>query len=68
MMDHILSLEMFIVCFAYIENLVMFGHTEMEVIEQTFHVLKLLKDDALKLGSLKYYFLLQKVSLLGRTV
>ena len=67
MMDHVLASEMFI-AFAYIKDVIMFGCSETEIIECTFHVLKLSKEDALKLGSLKCYFLLRKLSLLGRTV
>ena len=38
------------------------------MIERTKRVLSLLKDDGLKLGGLKCYFLVKKVSLLGRTI
>ena len=61
MMDRTLHSVLFKYCFAYIDDVVVFGHTIAEVLERTQVVCDLLFAEGLKLGGLKCKFLLNKV-------
>ena len=61
MMDCTLHSVLFKYCFAYIDDVVVFGHTIAEVLEHTQVVCNLLFAEGLKLGGLKCEFLLDEV-------
>ena len=68
MIDRILRSELFESCFAYIDDIIVFGETISEVIARTKRVLALLFADGLKIGGLKCHFVVERVELLGRTL
>ena len=61
MMDCTLHLVLFKYCFAYIDDVVVFGCTITEVLEHTQVVCDLLFAEGLKLGGFKCEFLLNDV-------
>ena len=68
MMDRLLQSELFIACYVYIDDVVVFGKTILEVIDNTKRVLGLLFADGLKIGGLKCCFVVTCVELLGPTI
>ena len=67
-MDKILASELFVACFVYLDDVVVFGATAEEVINRTRRVLELIDADGLKISGLKCYFLLKRIELLGKTI
>ena len=61
MMDKLLSTELCISCFVYIDNDIVFSKTAAIIIEYTGHVLDLVWADNLRIRGLEYYFLLQRI-------
>ena len=67
-MDKVLLTELFISCFVYLDDIVVFGKTAIEVIERTLHISDLIRAGNMKIGELKCYFLLWHIQLLGKNI
>ena len=67
-MNDILADVLYLKCFVYIDDVVVFGNTEAECIKNTKEVIELIYNDNLKLGCSKCEFLVQKVEILGHVV
>lgn len=67
-MHHVLHDLLYTKCFVYIDDIIVFGKTESEVIERTFEVLNKLFDDGLKVGGLKCEFMLTSTEVLGHVI
>lgn len=65
MMNDILEELLFVVCFVYIDDVIVFGSTESELLSNTKLVMEKIFADGLKLGGLKCEFLLTEVDILG---
>ena len=68
MMNRILDDVLYIKCFVFIDDVIVFGKTQSEVIANTREVLDLIYSDNLKLGLLKCEFVIDKVEVLGHIV
>lgn len=55
-------------CFVYIDDVIVFGETELECIESPGHVLDRIFGDGLKLGGSKWEFLMTAVDVLGYVI
>jgi hypothetical protein len=67
-MNRILHDVLFKICFVFIDDIIIFGETEEECIENTQIVIELIFADNLKLGGLKCEYLLTRVDILGHTI
>ena len=56
------------ICFVYIDDVIVFGASESECLDNTRSVMELIYDDNLKLGGLKCEVLLERVEILGHIV
>ena len=54
--DKVLSIELFILCFVYIDDVVVFSKTAVKVIKCNRFILGLIRADNLKIVGLKYFF------------
>ena len=68
MMNNLLSDLLYTVCFVYIDDVIVFGETEDELLDNTRAVMELVFADNLKFGGLKCEFLLERVEVLGHIV
>lgn len=68
MMNDILEDALYVRCFVYIDDVVVFGKTQEEVIVNTKEVIGMIYADNLKLGCLKCEFMMQSVEILGHVV
>ena len=68
MMNNILDDVLFVKCFVYIDDVIVFGRTQEEVIANNKEVIDLIYQDNLKLGCLKCEFMLRSVEVLGHLV
>ena len=68
MMNKVLDSVLYVKCFVYIDDVVVFGKTQPECIANTKDVIDLIYKDNLKLGCLKCEFLLKSVEILGHIV
>ena len=68
MMNDILADALYLKCFVYIDDVVVFGNSQAECIQNTKEIIQLIYDEGLKLGCSKCEFLVQKVEILGHVV
>lgn len=68
MMDKLLKKYLFNCCFVFIDDVIVYGGSERDVIANTRFVCEELFADGLKLGGLKCEFLLESVEILGHKV
>ena len=68
MMNRILDDVLYIKCFVYIDDVIVFGKTQSELIANTKEVIDLIYNDNLKLGLMKCEFVIDKVEILGHIV
>lgn len=68
MMNKILEDTLYIKCFVYIDDVIVFGKTQEECIANCKDVIDLIYKDNLKLGQQKCEFLLDTVEVLGHVV
>ena len=68
MMNRILDSVLYVKCFVYIDDIIVFGKDESECIRNTKEVIDLIYQDNLKLGCTKCEFLLKTVDVLGHVV
>ena len=57
MMDKVISIELSLSCFVYIDDIGVFGKTAAEAIKHTCRILDLIWANNLKIGGSKSYFL-----------
>ena len=67
-MDKVLSPKLLISCFMNIDDVIVFSNTVAEAIECTFCILDLIRPYNLKIGDLKYYFLLSHIQLSSKSI
>lgn len=67
-MNRILDSVLYLKCFVYIDDIIVFGKDESECIKNTKEVIDLIYRDNLKLGCAKCEFLLKSVEVLGHVV
>lgn len=68
LMNTILHDVLYDICFVYIDDVIIFGETEQECLQNTRKVLELIYNDNLKLGGPKCEFLLKSVEVLGHVI
>jgi orotate phosphoribosyltransferase-like protein len=65
MMNRILGDLLYKTCFVFIDDVVIYGKTENEVISRTKQVLSKIFDDNLKIGGKKCEYVIKRASILG---
>ena len=68
MMHNILDELLYVVCFVYIDDVIVFGKDERECLQNSRRVLELIYNDGLKCSGLKCEFLLRRVEVLGQII
>ncbi len=68
MMQNILDELLYVVCFVYIDDVIVFGKDERECLQNSRRVLELIYNDGLKCSGLKCEFLLRRVEVLGHII
>ena len=67
-MQNILGSLLYECCFVYIDDVIVYGSTEEEVLDNTRRVLELIFEDGLKCSGTKCEFLLRRVEVLGHVI
>lgn len=68
MMNKILEDALYIKCFVFIDDVIVFGNDDSECIKNAKDVIDMIYSDNLKLGCLKCEFLMSSVEILGHIV
>ena len=68
MMNDLLGDLLFDICFVYIDDIIVYGESDLEVIQNCRRVVERIFDDNLKFGGAQCEFLVSRVDVLGHVV